>query len=126
MICGILDDENAFDDTCRHIQERLDEYSASVRSSKYADADIFTVYGVNVSSLHEAIYGLRHIEELSYTVAEHHPYWRLLNGLVEALRITLDKWKDDMSEQDMNDMLWCLSSVTDELNRLKSKGDSDH
>lgn len=106
-----------FDDACSRVKEQLDRYCASAKSSKYADADIFTVYGADVSSLKEAVYGLRHIEELAYTVAEHHPHWRLLSGLTEAIRITLEKWEGDVSAQDVDDIRWCLSSVADALTK---------
>ncbi|MYH04714.1 MAG: hypothetical protein F4010_03140 [Cenarchaeum sp. SB0669_bin_11] len=109
---------NDFDDTCVRVKEQLDRSCATVRSSKYTDADIFTIYGTDVSSLKEAIYGLRHIEEMTYTVAEHHPYWRLLSGLAEATRITLERWDNNISDQDADDIRWCLSSVTDALNKL--------
>lgn len=114
---------NDFDATCGDIQEQLEKCHASIRSAKYADADIFTMYGADVSSLKEALYGLRHIEELAYTVAEHHPYWRLLGGLTEAMRITLDRWKGDMSIQDVDDIRWCLSSIDDALTKLHRHDD---
>ena len=34
--------------------------------------------------------------ELSYTVAEHHPYWKLLYSCVEISKIVLEKWDDDI------------------------------
>ena len=93
----------------------MDKYCTSARSSKYMDVDIFTIYGADVSALKEAIYGLRHIEELAYTVAEHHPYWQILSSLAEAIRVTLERWDGDMSAKDVEDIRWCLSGVADAL-----------
>ena len=59
--------------------------------------------------------------ELSYTVAEHHPYWKLLYSSVEISKIVLEKWDDDISTEDTSEIQWMISELQDSLNKLKDK-----
>ena len=59
--------------------------------------------------------------ELSYTVAEHHPYWKLLCSSVEISKIVLEKWDDDISTEDISEIQWLISDLQDSLNKLKDK-----
>ena len=59
--------------------------------------------------------------ELSYTVAEHHPYWKLLYSCVEISKIVLEKWDDDISTEDTSEIQWMISELQDSLNKLKDK-----
>ena len=59
--------------------------------------------------------------ELSYTVAEHHPYWKLLYSCVEISKIVLEKWDDDISTEDISEIQWMISELQDSLNKLKDK-----
>ena len=43
--------------------------------------------------------------ELSYTTAEHHPYWKLLYSCVEISRIILERWNDEISTDDVDEIL---------------------
>ena len=42
--------------------------------------------------------------ELSYTTAEHHPYWKLLYSCVEISRIILERWNDEISTDDVDEI----------------------
>ena len=59
--------------------------------------------------------------ELSYTVAEHHPYWKLLYSCVEISIIVLENWEDDISTEDTSEIQWMISELQDSLNKLKDK-----
>ena len=59
--------------------------------------------------------------ELSYTVAEHHPYWKLLYSCVEISKIVLEKWDDDISSEDASEIQWMISELHDSLDKLKDK-----
>ena len=114
-----MEGSDEFGRICRQVDEKVGRCRVPIKSSKYPDAEIFTIYGQDASPLERARYGLRHIEELAYTVAEHHPYWRLLSGIAETARITLDKWDDSMTSDDIEDASWSVSGMADALNRMK-------
>ena len=63
--------------------------------------------------------------ELSYTVAEHHPYWKLLYSCVEISKIVLEKWDDDISTEDTSEIQWMISELQNSLNKLKDKKESN-
>ena len=59
--------------------------------------------------------------ELSYTTAEHHPYWKLLYSCVEISRIVLERWNDEISTDDVDEILWMISELQNSLNKLTSE-----
>ena len=59
--------------------------------------------------------------ELSYTVAEHHPYWKLLYSCVEISRIILERWNDEISTDDVDEIRWMISELQNSLNKLTNK-----
>ena len=59
--------------------------------------------------------------ELSYTTAEHHPYWKLLYSCEEISKIVLEKWDDDISTEDASEIQWMISELQNSLNKLKDK-----
>lgn len=110
-------DDN-FDAVCGDIGRILDRSGAPLRLARYADAEIACVYGPDASPLHRARHGLDHIEEVAYTAAEHHPYYRLLNGITEAARVVLDRWDDTIDAEDADRLRWSLSSMGEALDRM--------
>ena len=59
--------------------------------------------------------------ELSYTTAEHHPYWKLLYSCVEISRIVLERWNDEISTDDVDEIRWMISELQNSLNKLTSE-----
>jgi hypothetical protein len=59
--------------------------------------------------------------ELSYTVAEHHPYWKLLYSCVEISRIILERWNDEISTDDIDEIRWMISELQNSLNKLTNE-----
>ena len=59
--------------------------------------------------------------ELSYTVAEHHPYWKLLYSCVEISKIVLERWDDEISAEDASEIQWMISELQNSLNKLKDE-----
>ena len=111
--------DDDFDTVCRKVEEALGRSGEPLRWGRYPDADIACIYGPNASPLHRARYGLSHIEEMSYTAAEHHPYYRLLNGIVEAASVVLDGWDGTIGSEDADSLRWSLSSIRDALDRMQ-------
>jgi len=59
--------------------------------------------------------------ELSYTTAEHHPYWKLLYSCVEISRIILERWNDEISTDDIDEIRWMISELQNSLNKLTNE-----
>ena len=83
---------------------------------------IIKIFGDKLSSLERARNGLSDVSELSYTVAEHHPYWNLLNHSSEITKTLLEKWTDSLSSEDFSDIDWALKKFEENLQKVK---DSD-
>ena len=59
--------------------------------------------------------------EVSYTTAEHHPYWKLLYSCVEISRIILERWNDEISTDDVDEIRWMISELQNSLNKLTNE-----
>lgn len=114
-----------FDELCDHIERLVAEHNIPARVQAQKNVGILTVYGPGASALRQAKRGLADIEEMAQTAAEHHPYWRLLNSTLESLRIILDNWEGDISEEDLEDIRWAASSLSDAIQKQMDKSASD-
>ena len=63
--------------------------------------------------------------ELSYTTAEHHPYWVLLYNCSQISKLILEKWNDDLTKDDLDEIRWMISELENSCNKLKNKVDQD-
>jgi hypothetical protein len=79
------------------------------------------MYDQNTDCLKRAISGLYDVLELSYTTAEHHPYWTMLYNATEILKTILDKWESDFCKDEIDDMVWRVDELRTVLNKVKSK-----
>ena len=59
--------------------------------------------------------------ELSYTTPEHHPYWKLLYSCVQISRIVLERWNDEISTDDVDEIRWMISELQNSLNKLTNE-----
>lgn len=114
-----------FYELCDHIERLVAGRNIPARVQAQMDVGILTVYGPGASALHQARRGLTDIEEMAQTAAEHHPYWRLLNSTLESLRIVLDNWEGDISEEDLEYMHWAAGSLSDAIQKQMGKSASD-
>ena len=59
--------------------------------------------------------------ELSYTTAEHHPYWKLLYSCVEISKIVLERWDDELTKEDLSERRWIISELENSCSKLEDK-----
>ncbi len=59
--------------------------------------------------------------ELSYTVAEHHPYWKLLYSCVEISKMVLEKWDDELTKEDLSEIRWIISELENSCSKLEDE-----
>ena len=70
-------------------------------------------------------WALYDIQELADSTAEHHPYWALLYNCYQISKSILDKWNDDLTEEDLSEIRWMISELENSCNKLKNKVDQD-
>ena len=83
--------------------------------------NIIKIFGEKTTSLSRAQNGLIDVTELSYTAAEHHPYWNLLYNSSEITNTVLDKWKSSLTEDDLSDIDWALKKLQQTVEKIKNK-----
>ena len=59
--------------------------------------------------------------ELSYTTAEHHPYWKLVYSCVEISKIVLERWDDELTKEDLSEIRWIISELENSCSKLEDK-----
>ena len=75
-----------------------------------------------VSRAERALYD---IQELADSTAEHHPYWVLLYNCSQISKSILEKWNDDLTEEDLSEIRWMISELENSYSKLKNKADQD-
>ena len=75
-----------------------------------------------VSRAERALYD---IQELADSTAEHHPYWVLLYNCSQISKSILEKWNDDLTEEDLTEIRWMISELENSYDKLKNKADQD-
>jgi len=75
-----------------------------------------------VSRAERALYD---IQEIADSTAEHHPYWVLLYNCSQISKSILEKWNDDLTEEDLSEIRWMISELENSYDKLKNKVDQD-
>lgn len=83
------------------------------------DANIIRILGENIDSLTIAKNGIESVAELAYTTAEHHPYWALLYHCTQIEKLSLDKWKDELTEAELDEIEWSIDELKNTCKKLK-------
>jgi len=83
------------------------------------DSGFIGIYTSETSILKRAKNGLNEILELSYSTAEHHPYWNLIYNTSEIAKTTLDSWNENFSLDQIQEMLWRNDEIKNTLNKLE-------
>lgn len=92
-----------------------------LKTEKDPNSDIVKIFGENMSALSRAKNGLTEISELSYTTAEHHPYWNLLYNLSEMTHTVLEKWDEKLTTKDISDIKWAIKEINQTIEKLEEK-----
>jgi len=71
-----------------------------------------------VSRAENALYD---IQELADSAAEHHPYWALLYNCSQISKLILEKWNDELTEEDLSEIRWMVSELENSCDKLMYK-----
>ncbi|EPA05388.1 hypothetical protein [Candidatus Nitrosarchaeum limnium] len=61
------------------------------------------------------------MSELAYATAEHHPYWNLIYSCSEIANTVLEKWKNNLSKKDIDDIEWAIKELHQSLEKIREK-----
>ena len=75
-----------------------------------------------VSRAERALYD---IQELADSTSEHHPSWALLYNCTQISKVILEKWNDDLTEEDLSEIRWMISELDNSCQKLKDKVEQD-
>ncbi len=89
------------------------------------ESNIIKIFGENFDSLSRAKNGIEDVSELSYTTAEHHPYWALLYHCTQIGKISLDKWTDELSTDELDEIEWSIDELKNTCKKLKENLQND-
>jgi hypothetical protein len=104
----------------KSIVELSNEYEGvSIKIVSDIDSGIIKIYDQDTDIIKRASYGLYDLLELSYSSAEHHPYWAILYNAVEILKMILDKWESDLSKDEINNMSWRVDEIRIALHKIE-------
>ncbi|AFA40269.1 hypothetical protein Pogu_2242 [Pyrobaculum oguniense TE7] len=59
------------------------------------------------------------LEQLSAGIAEHHPYWPALHFNLALLRRLLEKWHDDFTQEEHEELVLLAEKVLDSVKRIR-------
>ena len=62
------------------------------------------------------------LQRLADSIAEHHPYWPLLHFTLQLLSRVVEKWRQDLTPEDLNELTWLAEKIQEQIQRLNSRG----
>ena len=116
--------EPSFTDFYRSLLDLVktfEEKNTILRVEEDLALNIIRIFGEGIDSVSRAKNGLEEVVELSYTTAEHHPYWALLYNCSQISKSILEKWNDELTEEDLSEIRWMISELENSCNKLKNK-----
>ncbi len=114
--------EKTFSDFYKSLLELVKSYEdqkTMLKVEENLDSNIIRIYGEKINSLSRAKNGIEDVAELAYTVAEHHPYWGLLYNCTQIAKIALDKWDDNLSKDELDEIDWSIDELKNTCKKLK-------
>src|SRR5574337_731691 len=104
-----------FCDALADLINSFEQKKIALKISSNLDSGIVKIYGESSSALMRAKAGLEEVAELAYDTAEHHPYWNLLYDGSQILKIVLEKWHDNLTDDELKEIQWYANKIKDSL-----------
>lgn len=110
----------SFDELCRlvtqHIQRRR---GVDARIEYDTKSEMIRISSSDMTPLSRARGSMAAILELTYGMAEHHPYWSMLYRSAEAMDTILDRWDGELTDKELDEIIWCAEMMRDACLKLK-------
>lgn len=62
------------------------------------------------------------LQRLADSITEHHPYWPLLHFTLQLLSRVVEKWRQDLTPEDLDEMAWLAEKIQEQIQRLNRRG----
>ncbi|MFB5624958.1 MAG: hypothetical protein ACE5RN_05370 [Nitrosopumilaceae archaeon] len=114
--------KKTFSDFYQSLLELIKSYekhNTMIKVDENIESNIIRIYGEKIDSLSRAKNGIEDVAELTYTVAEHHPYWGLLYNCTQIGKTTLDNWNGNLSQEDLDEIDWSIDELKNSCKKLK-------
>lgn len=99
--------------------ENYGKKNVSLKLEKDLDNGVIKIFGEKITALTKAKNGLNDVTELAYATAEHHPYWNVLYNSSEIANTILEKWEEEISKKDIEEMEWAIKEINQTLKKFK-------
>lgn len=103
------------------LAKSFEEKNTLLKIQPDLDANIIRIYGEKTDSLELAKAGLEDVSELAYATAEHHPYWNLIYNASQISKLALEKWNDQLTKEELDEISWCVEELKNSCTKLKEK-----
>ena len=116
--------ESSFSDfyeSVLRLAKSLEEKNLLIKIQPDLEANIIRIYGEKSDSLARVKAGLDEVSELAYTTAEHHPYWSLVFNSSQILKTVLEKWDDNLTKEELDEISWNTDEIKNTAKKLQEK-----
>ncbi len=116
--------EPSFSDFYKSLSDLVktfEEKNTMLKVEKDLALNMVRIFGEGIDSVSRAKNGLEDVVELAYATAEHHPYWALLYNCSQISKSILEKWDDDLTKEDLDEIRWMISELENSCSKLKDK-----
>jgi len=99
----------------------FEEKNTILRVEEDLAINIIRIFGESIDSVSRAKNGLEDVMELAYTTAEHHPNCGLLYNCSQISKSILEKWDDELTKEDLNEIRWIISELENSHSKLDDR-----
>ena len=101
--------------------EKFEKKQTQIKIESDLDHDSVRIFGEKMDSVTRAKLGVDDAAELAYTTAEHHPYWAVLYNCTEITKTILEKWSDELTTEQLDEMKWNLKEIQNTIANIENK-----
>ena len=101
--------------------EKFEKKQLQIKMESDLDYDYVKIFGEKMDSVTRAKLGVDDAAELAYTTAEHHPYWAVLYNCTEITKTILEKWNDELTTEQLDEMKWNLKEIQNTITNIENK-----
>ena len=111
----------SFYEELKLLVEKFEKRQMQIKVESDLDYDSVKIFGEKMDSVTRAKLGIEDAAELAYTTAEHHPYWAILYNSTEITKTILEKWKDELTFEQLEEMKWNLKEIQNTISNIENK-----
>ena len=111
----------AFYDELQLLVEKFEKKQTQIKMESDLDYDSIKIFGERMDSVTRAKLGVDDAAELAYTTAEHHPYWAVLYNCTEITKTMLEKWHDEITPEELDEIKWNLKEIQNSISNIENK-----